>query len=257
MPKHKDYDMKKDYANGIIYLSRNKINNQKYIGSTTASLERRKREHKYASQTNIKRGHSKFIKAIQEFGFDNFEFSIIEKWSCDNAKQLHKREGYYQVLYNTKFNGYNTEYAEPLIFVAKLKDSKWKAEWHQINKNREDVKERNKINKAIWKENNIEKFKEMKAKADKKYREGPKREELLQKKRDYGQENKEAIAVKNKIYREENEELIKQRKKEYYEKNKERLNVQVKCPCGGTYISRAKARHEKTLTHQNYLSLKV
>lgn len=249
MTKNKDYSVKKDYANGIIYLSRNKINNQKYIGSTTGTLERRKKEHKNVSLTTNNKRHTTFIKAIQEFGFDNFEFSIIEKWPCDNAKQLHKREGYYQVLYNTKNNGYNTEYAEPLIFVAKLKDAKWKAEWYQLNKIKEGTREKAKINSDNWKKNNPEKYKEMKAKADKKYREGPKREELLQKKRDYGQENKEAIAVKNKVYREENADIIKQRKKDYYEKNKERLNAQVKCPCGGTYSLRSKTRHDKTKKH--------
>ena len=63
-----------------------------------------------------------------------------------------------------------------------------------------------------------------KSESDKRYRNGAKREELLQKKRDYGREN--------------------------YEKIKEHRSQVIECECGGSYQLTHKAGHLKTLFHR-------
>jgi hypothetical protein len=223
MVKNKANKIAKKYSNGIIYNIKNKINNKNYIGSTTATKEKRFREHKYASESKIIHKHTNFIKAIQEFGIDNFEISIIEKWPCDNVWQLTKREGYHQVLNNTVKNGYNDEYANLPIFVRKLKNKIWQAEWHQNQKKtNNEYNEKRKMSSKKWIENNKEKFIETKRKYIKKISEGENRDKYLQQKR------------------------------ESYEKNKDKHNEIIKCDCGGTYQKKAKNRHFKTKKHQEY-----
>ena len=63
---------------GFIYQIKNVINNKKYIGMTTRSVEIRKKDH--------------------------LKFSIIEE--CDNDK-LEEKEKYYIRLFNTISEGYN------------------------------------------------------------------------------------------------------------------------------------------------------
>lgn len=87
----------------IIYKSENKLNNKVYIGCTTNGLKRRMREHKYRCEKGIYK--SKFCSAIRKYGFDNFDFTIIEE--CSDEKTMFDRESYYIGLYDTKNNGYN------------------------------------------------------------------------------------------------------------------------------------------------------
>jgi len=69
--------------------------------------------------------------------------------------------------------------------------------------------------------------KELKACTDKAYRE--KQGDILkQKKKDYAEANKDAIAEQRKKFREANVEVIKQRKKDHYEANKEAIREKHK-----------------------------
>jgi hypothetical protein len=49
--------------------------------------------------------------------------------------------------------------------------------------------------------------------------------------------------------------------KAYYQNNKDKIRekarVKVNCICGVTYSRASKARHEKSITHQNYINLKT
>ena len=65
----------------------------------------------------------------------------------------------------------------------------------------------------------------------------------------YKMENKEQIKEKGKQYRMENKEKIKK----YREKNKERLTEKHNCDCGGHYMLKHKATHEKTKKHLNFI----
>ena len=95
-----------------------KKNNKKYIGGTKVLYQR------YISHKN---GHSnapRFTNAIQEYGFDNFEFSILEECTLENLKE---REEYWIKFYKTTDtnNGYNIwegEKAKRLPRTQEVKD---------------------------------------------------------------------------------------------------------------------------------------
>ena len=90
---------------GFIYQIRNVINNKKYIGMTTRSIEIRKNDHLRSFDDRKSRMYNfKLYQAMRKYGFDNFEFSIIEE--CDNEK-LEEKEKYYIDLFNTVNDGYN------------------------------------------------------------------------------------------------------------------------------------------------------
>ena len=74
------------------------------------------------------------------------------------------------------------------------------------------------------------------------YRNGEKREELLQKSKDYYEENKEKKLQRQKDYNEENKEKIKEHKSKV-----------IECECGRKYQICSKARHLKTAYHINYI----
>jgi hypothetical protein len=226
-----DYTNMKEikYQNGIIYMARDKITNKKYIGSTITSLEKRIIDHNSNSK-NV--SNSEFMNLIKDYGIDKFNFTIIENWPCDNKQQLLKREGYWQVLHNTKNNGINNLYAYTLPIVTYFNEKERAKEYREEHK--EEIKEYNE-----------------------KYRNGEKREELLEKKREYGQNNKEIIAEKNKIYRENNVELFKERKKQEYLRNRDNLRADVTCECGAIVNKTSLTRHIKeSKIHKEFMENK-
>lgn len=82
-----------------IYKFTNKINGKSYIGQSV-DIKRRYKEHKSKRNEN-----TLFHEAIEEYGFDNFDFSIIEVCNID---ELNYKEIFYIKEYNTLFpNGYN------------------------------------------------------------------------------------------------------------------------------------------------------
>ena len=62
----------------IIYKVTNKINGKSYIGQTTQTLLKRKREH-IKSALRRKEGKNYFHWAIVEYGEENFEWIELEK----------------------------------------------------------------------------------------------------------------------------------------------------------------------------------
>ena len=88
---------------GFIYLITNKINNKKYVGKTTTTIEKRWLEH-IADSKKEKCEIRPLYRALRKYGIDNFFIKEIEK--CD-IKNLSKRERYWIQYYNTYENGYN------------------------------------------------------------------------------------------------------------------------------------------------------
>ena len=89
--------MKKQY---IVYIHRNKINNKNYVGITRQRPEERWRHDGFGYK-----GQIKFWRAIQKYGWDNFEHLIVatnltEQEASELEKQLIKS-------LNTIENGYN------------------------------------------------------------------------------------------------------------------------------------------------------
>jgi len=69
-----------------IYKATNKVNSKIYIGLTTKSLEERISTHKRA----YKHTEYAFHRALRKYGFENFEFQVVEKVSCE--KELIRAE---------------------------------------------------------------------------------------------------------------------------------------------------------------------
>lgn len=93
---------------GFIYIIKNKTNDKIYIGQTTRSLNKRIWEYKYAYNTNT--FHNQYLSnAFHKYGWDNFEFSIID--TATTINELNQKEVKYIQQYksnNRKF-GYNIE----------------------------------------------------------------------------------------------------------------------------------------------------
>jgi len=71
----------------IVYKTTNKINGKFYIGITTKSLEIRKKAHQAHSKV---KGFA-FYKAIRKYGWENFEWSIIDS-SAQTEEELNQLE---------------------------------------------------------------------------------------------------------------------------------------------------------------------
>lgn len=83
-----------------IYCIKNKLNNKCYIGQSN-NIKRRWRRH----LTTIKHKKLPIYLALDKYGIDNFEFTILEE--C-KTEELNDKEGYWINLFNTMSpNGYN------------------------------------------------------------------------------------------------------------------------------------------------------
>lgn len=80
-----------------IYKWRNLINNKVYIGKSV-DIAKRVREYRY----EINRGHTRpIISALRKYGFENFEFSIIEPCDELSNEELLQREQYWMDYYGS------------------------------------------------------------------------------------------------------------------------------------------------------------
>lgn len=88
---------------GCVYLATNKINGKQYVGRTKNDLTFRKYEHKASSSEPL----YPFTKAINKYGFENFEW--IEVYSdISDESLLNQLEIECILWFNTKVpNGYN------------------------------------------------------------------------------------------------------------------------------------------------------
>lgn len=88
-----------------IYMFENKVNNKKYIGQSR-SIETRKKAHYNCSLNISYNGYeTKFYRALRKYGYNNFEFSILELCSIE---ELNDRERYFIEFYDSFKNGYNS-----------------------------------------------------------------------------------------------------------------------------------------------------
>lgn len=97
-PKRNENDI-----SGLIYKICNKINNKLYIGQTTRPFKDRINDYKRGY------GNNHINNSIKKYGFECFEFSIIE--TCSTIDKLNEREIFWINYYNSRdrINGYNIE----------------------------------------------------------------------------------------------------------------------------------------------------
>ena len=252
---------KRDYKNGQIYVIRNSIDNEIYIGSSCQPLCKRYQKHKDNSKGYKK--DRKLYSKMNEIGIDKFYIELYEEYPCDNVEQLRRREGEIirelKPVLNKQIAGRTlAEWQEDNKELLK----KWKKQYYEENKER-----LNEYHKEWYEENKEEQLQKKKEYKEKN------RETVLQKKREYHHKNKERISEEKKQYyqdnkeyfkekarqnREENKERDIQQSKEYYEKNKDRINEERKekmtCECGVSFTKHHKARHLKSKYHQDFLN---
>ena len=83
-----------------IYKATNKINGKSYIGQTI-NYKNRLWQHRRCYEKE----DCKFHDAIKEFGFDNFEWEVIE--TCERKEEADNLERKYIELFDSYRNGYN------------------------------------------------------------------------------------------------------------------------------------------------------
>ena len=88
---------------GSIYIIHNSINDKKYIGQTSRTIEVRWKEHQQESQ-NLD-CHYAIYNAMRKYGVENFWVEELEK--CE-TKNLDERERYWIKYYNSFKKGYNS-----------------------------------------------------------------------------------------------------------------------------------------------------
>ena len=87
----------------IVYKITNKITGKSYIGSTTRSLNIRKKEHIYKSNNNPQ---CYIHKSIRKYGNLNFKWEVLVE--CNNRHEMYNMEYHFIKQYNTVVpNGYN------------------------------------------------------------------------------------------------------------------------------------------------------
>lgn len=74
-----------ELSNIGIYQIKNLINNKIYIGSTQKSFISRYKTHYEKLRTNNHKGYAHLQNAVNKYGIENFEFSILEICNKDNC----------------------------------------------------------------------------------------------------------------------------------------------------------------------------
>jgi len=231
----------------IYYIYRNDCNDCEfiYVGSTQ-NFRQRKSKHKINSNSINFKQQNKLYSTINEYGgWENWHMKPLE--ICDSSIQT-KRQ-------------------------AELREEEWRLKLKaQLNSQRafrseEEKAEYNKQNCKDWNTDNKDHVKEQR----KNYRTENAEKVKLQKAEFY-ETNKDEIRVKQTAYREENKDKITEQKKQHYqankkevlekvnkyrEENKEAINekkkLKVKCTCGVIFRKEDKARHYRSVFHQNFI----
>ncbi len=170
--------------NGIIYCIECNDTGNKYVGATTRRLKDRIWSHKGEVNNYDKGKSTKKITSYDIIKNDNYKSYILEEGKVDSLREL---------------NTWERRHIENIDCINKNIP-------YRIN--RSDKPPVNKVSKA---------------ERDKAYRNGEKRDEILQKKRDYHKEHAEEIKAKR--------------------------SVKIDCECGGYYTLSNKAGHLKTNYH--------
>ena len=101
----------KNYKHHTGHICSYEHHGQNYIGSTT-DVNKRKQEHR----TSTKAGNTKFKRAVKLYGFDNFNYEVLETIKYSNINELWELEHNYITKYNSIDNGYSIRYNRKTIF---------------------------------------------------------------------------------------------------------------------------------------------
>jgi len=100
------YSKRNNEIIGVIYLIHNKINNKKYIEQTTRGFNDRYYEYKSRAISC----NPYLLKAFDKYGFDNFEFSIIDTAQTIDELNYKEIRHIYENNTTNRNIGYNIEF---------------------------------------------------------------------------------------------------------------------------------------------------
>ena len=185
-----------NYTNAKLYLIRNHQTSEVFVGTTVQSLAERKGGF-IAEYKNYLKGRGKYKPVFSIVKYSDCYIELVDIISCNSKMELSKREG---------------EYIRSIDCVNKniIKEKEQEEETKNII-----IKEKEKEEET----KNIKKKKEKYYKTNKNF--------ILEKHRDYYEENKKEI--------------------------KDKVRVKYTCVCGCVLTKQCKSRHEKSKTHQTFI----
>ena len=96
---------------GIIYRAYCVKTNKSYIGQTQRKLQERITQHKSESFNEESPGYLyHFHRAIRKYGFDSFQWEVLETVDCDKAFNLQELLNYLETKYITMYDSYHNGY---------------------------------------------------------------------------------------------------------------------------------------------------
>ena len=208
----------KDYSQSKIYQLVNSVNGNRYIGSTTMSLTKRKAAHDSAKNRSCK-----ICKEMEAHGPKNFNIVLLYAFEdCKNLEELRAKEQEYILKYKPELN--------MKVAYTGIGKENYNADYYGANKEviRAHQKQYSLIN----------------------------REAIRIYKNQYRLDNVEAIKAKRREYnrRADRKEHGKQYRLEHREKIVARTRTRIRCVACSKDIQKCKkARHEKQKRHMKNL----
>jgi DNA gyrase/topoisomerase IV subunit A len=199
---------------GNIYCIVDNTNYKYYIGSTTKNIGERLQNHEYNCNYYIQ-GKREYTTSYEIIQNNNYSIYLIKELEYDEDEE------------------------DQLLFLERnfIEDG-WR-EGNCVNKylpilSDEEKNEYHNEYQKEWYINN--------------------RAKIVEQRKQYYIENKDKFKERHKQYQIENKDKIKEQRKQYRNDNRDKINEKFTCPCGGKYTHKSKARHEKTITHQKYIT---
>ena len=214
-----------DYSKGQIYHIYCNITGEIYYGSTCNTLAKRIGQHR--TEAKNENSKKKNIASRSIINRSDYDYSLIEKYKCNNKQELHARERYW---------------IENNECVNKKIPGRTQKEYYQDNKEKVLEYQKN------YKVKNIEKINQRKREH---YQENKK--ELLEYQHNYREANIDKIKQIQHNYREANVDKIKQYRKENKDKIIEYGKQKVVCECGCELSKCSLYNHRKTKFHQEFI----
>ena len=97
---------------GVIYKYTNKVNGKVYIGQTVHE-NLRKNEHKCHAKTR-KHTQSAFYNAIDKYGWDNFDYEVLERIEASTLEELKSKLNPLEIKYIQEYDSCNHGYNNTL-----------------------------------------------------------------------------------------------------------------------------------------------
>lgn len=251
--EHRPYNK---YKNGKIYKLINGVDDEIYVGSTIMTIGSRFSHHK--SSVSIYPDRPVY-KHIRDIGVEYFTCVLVEKYPCENYRELQKREEYWKIKLSASLNGQK-------CYQTTEQLAAYKRQWEKENKvaltgkrRARNAKYYNDVRKKKYAENKDEinaKRREIAATEEFKAKAKVYNENRKDKSAKWQRENKDRRNAQKRERRKQNpEKTAKEYAKhnEYMKTNKEVLKAKraekFDCTCGGTYSHGNKANHMKTKRH--------